>query len=141
MTRVRDIRDQLAQLCERVEIFVDSNPNSSDILPIQKAICAGYFQNTGRLNRSGDAYKTLQTNQSVHIHPSSSMFQHQPPPRFILWYELVLTTREYARQVMNIQPEWLTEVAPHVYNLSDLKGADARERNKIRQAGSATLAE
>lgn len=41
LTRVRDIRDQLVGLCERVEIFVDGNPNSSDIIPIQKAICAG----------------------------------------------------------------------------------------------------
>jgi pre-mRNA-splicing factor ATP-dependent RNA helicase DHX16 len=59
LTRVRDIRDQLVQLCERVEIFVEGNPNSSDIIPVQKAICAGYFQNTGRLNRSGDAYRTI----------------------------------------------------------------------------------
>lgn len=78
LTRVRDIRDQLVGLCERVEIFVEGNPNSSDIIPIQKAICAGcvrfhlahllrltspsahsYFQNTGRLNRSGDAYRTI----------------------------------------------------------------------------------
>jgi pre-mRNA-splicing factor ATP-dependent RNA helicase DHX16 len=41
LTRVRDIRDQLVNLCERVEIFVEGNTNSSDILPIQKAICAG----------------------------------------------------------------------------------------------------
>lgn len=41
LTRVRDIRDQLVQLCERVEIFVEGNPNAADILPVQKAICAG----------------------------------------------------------------------------------------------------
>lgn len=49
------------------------------------------------------------TNQTVNIHPSSSMFQHQPPPKVILWYELVLTSREYARQVMEIKSEWLLE--------------------------------
>lgn len=161
---MRDIRDQLLQLCERVEIFVEPNPNASDIVPIQKAISAGcalssssllrpemrprkltgvrasrsYFLNTGRLNRSGDAYRTLKcvlvlpsppfcrarqadvlcprappprTNQTVHIHPSSSLFQHQPPPKLVLWFELVMTSREYARQVMEIKPEWLLEGA------------------------------
>ena len=46
LSRVRDIRDQLAGLCERVEVVVESNPNSNDITGIQKAICSGYFQNT-----------------------------------------------------------------------------------------------
>jgi pre-mRNA-splicing factor ATP-dependent RNA helicase DHX16 len=40
------------------------------------------------------------------------MFQHQPPPKLILWFELVLTSREYARQVMEIKPEWLLEGEP-----------------------------
>ena len=46
LSRARDIRDQLAGLCERVEVFVQSNPNTNDITPIQKALTAGYFYNT-----------------------------------------------------------------------------------------------
>ncbi|GAA5993596.1 hypothetical protein JCM10908_000131 [Rhodotorula pacifica] len=141
LTRVRDIRDQLVGLCERVEIFVEGNPNSSDIVPIQKAICAGYFQNTGRLNRGGDAYRTIKTNQSVHIHPSSSMFQHQPPPKLILWFELVMTSREYARQVMEIKPEWLLEVAPHYFKPVDLESLGGTKKGQVnaKAQGAAQL--
>ncbi|GAA5982350.1 hypothetical protein JCM5350_006153 [Sporobolomyces pararoseus] len=141
LTRVRDIRDQLVQLCERVEIFVEGNENSSDIVPIQKALCAGYFQNTGRLNRSGDAYRTIKTNQTVNIHPSSCMFQHQPPPKLILWFELVLTSREYARQVMEIKPEWLLEVAPHFFKPADLESSSGTKKGQInsRAQGAAQL--
>jgi pre-mRNA-splicing factor ATP-dependent RNA helicase DHX16 len=46
LSRARDIRDQLAGLCERVEIVIESNINSNDITPIQKAITSGYFYNT-----------------------------------------------------------------------------------------------
>jgi len=46
LSRARDIRDQLAGLCERVEIVIESNINSNDIMPIQKAITSGYFYNT-----------------------------------------------------------------------------------------------
>jgi len=42
--RVRDIRDQLAMLCERVEVVVESTPN--EVVPVQKALTAGYFYNT-----------------------------------------------------------------------------------------------
>lgn len=48
LSRVRDIRDQLAGLCDRVEVVVQSNPNATDIIPIQKALTSGYFYSTVR---------------------------------------------------------------------------------------------
>lgn len=47
LNRVRDIRDQLAALCERVEILPESNATGS-IEPIQKSLLGGYFMNTVR---------------------------------------------------------------------------------------------
>lgn len=41
LNRVRDIRDQLSSLCERVEIVPESNVDSADIVPIQKSILSG----------------------------------------------------------------------------------------------------
>ncbi|KAG8909483.1 Cyclin-dependent kinase catalytic subunit [Tulasnella sp. 417] len=46
LCRVRDIRDQLAKLCDRTEVPVVGNPNATNITPIQKAITSGYFYNT-----------------------------------------------------------------------------------------------
>ncbi|KAH9980196.1 pre-mRNA splicing factor [Lactifluus volemus] len=116
LCRARDIRDQLAGLCERVEVVIQANPNSNDITPIQKALTAGYFYNTAQLQKSGDSYRTLKTNQTVYIHPSSSLFQHQPPVKTVLYYELVMTSKSYLRQVMEIKPSWLLEVAPTTSN-------------------------
>ncbi|OBZ68668.1 hypothetical protein A0H81_11386 [Grifola frondosa] len=112
LSRARDIRDQLAGLCERVEVVVQSNPNTNDVTPIQKAITAGYFYNTAQLQKSGDSYRTFKTNQTVYIHPSSSLFHHTPPAKTVLYYELVMTSKSYLRQVMEIKPAWLLEVAP-----------------------------
>jgi len=116
LSRARDIRDQLAGLCERVEVIISSNPNANDISCIQKAITSGYFYNTvsevicgcclrvcscgfdqAQLQKSGDSYRTLKTHHTVHIHPSSSLFQHQPPVRTVLYYELVMTSKSYMR--------------------------------------------
>ncbi|KAG8897071.1 Cyclin-dependent kinase catalytic subunit [Tulasnella sp. 403] len=95
LSRVRDIRDQLAKLCDRTEVPVVGNANSNNIVPIQKALTSGYFYNTARLQKSGDSYRTAKTNQTVYIHPSSSLFQHQPPPKMVLYYDLVLTSKSY----------------------------------------------
>lgn len=121
LNRARDIRDQLAGLCERVEVIIRSNPNANDNTPIQKAITAGYFYNTAALQKSGDSYRTFKTNHTVYIHPSSSLFQHQPPVRAVLYYELVMTSKSYMRQVMEIKPAWLMEVAPHYFKAADVE--------------------
>ncbi|MBW0579482.1 hypothetical protein O181_119197 [Austropuccinia psidii MF-1] len=58
----------------------------------------------------------------VFIHPSSSCFQLQPPPKMVLFYELVLTSKEYARQAMQLdKPEWLLQAAPHFFKPADLE--------------------
>ncbi|KAG9315621.1 pre-mRNA splicing factor [Chiua virens] len=140
LSRARDIRDQLAGLCERVEVIVRSNPNSNDITPIQKAITSGYFYNTAQLQKSGDSYRTLKTSQTVYIHPSSSLFQHQPPVRTMLYYELVMTSKSYMRQVMEIKPSWLMEVAPHYFKAADLEQLTTGEKKMPKTTGFSATA-
>lgn len=43
-----------------------------------------------------------------------------PLPRWVVYHELVLTTKEYMRTVSEIKPEWLVEVAPHYYSRKEL---------------------
>ena len=43
-----------------------------------------------------------------------------PLPRWVVYHELVLTTKEYMRTVSEIKPEWLVEVAPHYYSRREL---------------------
>ncbi|KAG8957318.1 hypothetical protein FRC03_010273 [Tulasnella sp. 419] len=136
LSRVRDIRDQLAKLCDRTEVQIISNPNSNDISPIQKAITAGYFYNTATLQKSGDSYRTTKSKQTVYIHPSSSLFQHQPPVKTVLYYELMLTSKSYLRQVMEIKPVWLLEVAPHYFKREDLEEATSGEKKMPKVVGS-----
>ncbi|KAJ7601018.1 pre-mRNA splicing factor [Mycena floridula] len=138
ISRARDIRDQLAGLCERVEIVIEANPNSNDITPVQKAITAGYFYNTAQLQKSGDSYRTLKTNHTVYIHPSSSLFQFQPPVKTMLYYELVMTSKSYMRQVMEIKPAWLLEVAPHYFKPADLEQLATGDKKMPKVVGASS---
>lgn len=118
LTRARDVRDQLAKLCDRVEVAV-STCGASNIQPIQKAITAGFFPNAARLQRGGDSYRTIKNGQSVYLHPSSTLMEVNP--RWVIYFELVLTSKEYMRSNMPLQAEWLVEVAPHYYKKKDLE--------------------
>ncbi|GAD98281.1 mRNA splicing factor RNA helicase (Cdc28), putative [Paecilomyces variotii No. 5] len=118
LTRARDVRDQLAKLCDRVEVTV-SSAGSNNLIPIQKAITAGFFPNAARLQRGGDSYRTVKNGQTVYLHPSSTLFEVNP--KWVVYHELVLTSKEYMRSNMPLQPEWLVEVAPHYHKKKDLE--------------------
>lgn len=40
-------------------------------------------------------------------------------PRRLVYHELVLTTKEYMREVTTIEPQWLVEYAPAFYRVAD----------------------
>ncbi len=125
MRRARDIRDQLLQLLERVEIEPVSNLN--DHIAIRKCITAGFFYHTAKLQKGG-MYKTVKHNQSVQIHPTSALFQQLP--RWLIYHELVFTTKEFMRQVIEIQPEWLVEIAPHYYKQKEIEDNSSKKMPK-----------
>ncbi|XP_033123605.1 pre-mRNA-splicing factor ATP-dependent RNA helicase DHX16-like [Anneissia japonica] len=125
MKRARDVRDQLVGLMERVEIPSSSNPQ--DTIAIRKAVTAGFFYHTAKFSKGGQ-YKTVKHQQSVMIHPNSSLFEEQP--RWVIYYELVFTTKEFMRQVIEIENQWLLEVAPHYYKSKELEDGSNRKMPK-----------
>ncbi|XP_035528661.1 pre-mRNA-splicing factor ATP-dependent RNA helicase DHX16 [Morone saxatilis] len=121
MRRARDVRDQLEGLMDRIEVEVVSS--QGDSLPIRKAVTAGYFYHTARLSKGG--YKTVKHQQTVYVHPNSSLFEEQP--RWLIYHELVFTTKEFMRQVIEIESGWLLEVAPHYYKSKELEDSSSKK--------------
>ncbi|KAK5260788.1 hypothetical protein LTR40_003494 [Exophiala xenobiotica] len=135
LTRARDVRDQLARLCDRVEVDAGKTcGGQSNMEPIQKAITAGFFPHSARLQRDGQSYRTVKNGQVVYIHPSGVLIENQP--KWVIYHELVLTSKEYMRSCMPLKPEWLIEVAPHYYKKKDLESLGV-ERKVPRGEGKA----
>eukprot|EP00794_Sanderia_malayensis_P005734 gene5734-6435_t len=127
MRRARDVRDQLENLMERVEIELTSNPG--DAVGIRKAITAGYFYHTAKFGKGGQ-YKTIKHQQTVMIHPNSCLFEEQS--KWLVYFELVFTTKEFMRQVIEIESGWLLEVAPHYYKEKELDDSSSKKMPKTR---------
>jgi pre-mRNA-splicing factor ATP-dependent RNA helicase DHX16 len=75
--------------------------------------------------------------QTVHVHPSSGLAEALP--RWVVYHELVLTTKEYMRVVSEIKPEWLVDIAPHYYSRKEIMAQAAKKLPK--GAGKAEGAE
>ena len=133
LTRARDVRDQLAKLCERVEV-APSSCGAANIEPIKKALTAGFFPNAAIMQRDGTSYRTVKNNTTVYIHPSSVVMKSDPPEKTLIYYELVQTTKEYMRSCLPIERRWLSEVAPHFHKKKDIDDLDDKKRMP-KQAG------
>ncbi|KFA68001.1 hypothetical protein S40285_03560 [Stachybotrys chlorohalonatus IBT 40285] len=131
LTRARDVRDQLAKLCERVEVS-PSSCGASNMRPIKRAITAGFFPNAARLQKSGDGYRTVKNNTTVWVHPSSVLMSVDPPEKMVVYFELVQTTKEYMRSVMPIEAKWLAELAPHFHKKKDVEDMEEKKMPKQR---------
>ncbi|KAF0989303.1 hypothetical protein HZS_1471 [Henneguya salminicola] len=114
LRRAQDIRKQMLGIMDRHNLDVLSC--GKNVAVVQMAICSGFFRNAAKKDPQ-EGYKTVVDGTNVYIHPSSSLFSRQPD--WVLYHELVLTTREYMREVTQIDPKWLVEFAPTYFKFSD----------------------
>lgn len=136
LKRAKEVREQLERLCYNAGMY-DETDESVDLAPeektlrLQKAILAGFFTNVARLAKMGDSFRTMKKNQTVCLHPSSCIYKQKPPPKLVLYHELVLTSKEYMRNCMVIDEEWLAEVAPHYYSSKELDMIAKKKKGEL----------
>lgn len=133
LKRVKEVKEQLTSLCTKNGIVnTITSSEHEKITLILKAITAGFFPHVVRLSKMGDSYRSIKKNQPVYIHPSSALFPIKPPPKLLLYHELVLTSKEYMRNCMLVQSEWLQELAPHYFSDKDLESVSSKPINRFK---------
>jgi pre-mRNA-splicing factor ATP-dependent RNA helicase DHX15/PRP43 len=133
------VRSQLARVMERVGVPLVSTPFESPdfYLNIRKALTGSMFMQVGHLERNGH-YLTVKDNQIVLLHPSTSIDRK---PEWVIYNELVLTTKNYIRTVTDVRPEWLLDLAPHYYDMSNFPECEGkRVLQRILRARAETAA-
>jgi len=59
----------------------------------------------------GVAYRAMNIEEDVFIHPSSALFQ-QSPPQWVVYQEVVRTSKVWLKGVTVINPSWLPTLGP-----------------------------
>lgn len=114
LKRAQDVRKQLLGIMDRHKLDVISCGKNT--AKVQKAICSGFFRNAAKKDPQ-EGYRTLVEGNVVYIHPSSALFNRQP--EWVVYHEIVMTTKEYMRQVTTIDAKWLVEFAPSFFKFGD----------------------
>lgn len=123
--RAQDVRKQLLSILDRYKMDVVSCGKNYN--KIRRAIVSGYFVNTAKKDPQ-EGFRTMVEGQPVYTHPSSALYYKSP--QWVLYHELVLTTKEYMRNVMAIEPKWLVELAPAFFKKGDPTKLSKRKRNE-----------
>lgn len=111
LVRAAEIRNQLKRLLQKYKVPLVSCQGDTDA--VCRCIVAGHFANAAYLHYSGE-YRTVCGDHALAIHPTSVLYT-QKQPKWVVFGELVHTSREFMRNVTVVESSWLYELAPGFY--------------------------
>ena len=123
LRRAQEIRAQILDIMKSHSMPVVSCGYDLDV--VRECICSGYFHQAARRKGLGE-YVNLRTAVSVQLHPTSALYNSGDPPDYVVYHELILTSKEYMSCVTAVEPYWLAELGGVFYSVKE-KGVGRRE--------------
>ncbi|CAG2165893.1 unnamed protein product [Oppiella nova] len=116
LRKVREVRQQLKEIMESQKLPVLSCGTEWDC--VRKCICSAYFHQAARLKGIGE-YVNCRTGMPCHLHPTSSLYGMGFTPDYVVYHELVMTTKEYMQCVTAVEGQWMAELGPMFYSIKE----------------------
>jgi pre-mRNA-splicing factor ATP-dependent RNA helicase DHX38/PRP16 len=143
MKKAREVHAQLLDIMKSQRIALTSSRGNSDL--VRKAICSSYFYNSARIKGVGE-YINMLTGIPSNLHPSSALFGLGYTPDYVVYHELIMTTKEYMSCVTAVEGEWLAELGPMFFSVKESYETRLMQRKfeheeKIQMEKEMTLAE
>ncbi|KAF8624805.1 hypothetical protein AX15_005694 [Amanita polypyramis BW_CC] len=128
LRKAREVRAQLEDIMKFQKMDIISGGTDYDIL--RKAITAGYFHQAARVKGIGE-FVNIRSGLPTHLHPTSALYGLGYTPSYVVYHELILTSKEYMTQVTAIDPYWLAELGSVFYSVKEKNFDDRGNRRQI----------
>lgn len=102
--------------------LLEEEKRNNSCCTCSKCICSAYFHQAAKLKGIGE-YINCRSGMKCHLHPTSALFGAGFTPDYVVYHELVLTSKEYMQCVTSVDPFWLAELGPMFFSIRD------RDRN------------
>ncbi|KAJ8043055.1 putative ATP-dependent RNA helicase DHX37 [Holothuria leucospilota] len=129
MAEIRKLRRLLTNSVNSVdpdcEVFVDPEmkpPSNLQIKMLRQVVLVGLAHHIARRNPATEenhvkgSYQSVGIEGAVFIHPSSVLFKDEP--EYVVYQEIIETSKPYMKGVVAIEPEWLPHLLPHLCTFS-----------------------
>jgi pre-mRNA-splicing factor ATP-dependent RNA helicase DHX38/PRP16 len=127
LRRAKEIRDQIKDIMTKQKMNLTSCGTDWDVL--RKCICAGYYHQAAKVKGIGE-YINLRTSVTIQLHPTSALYGLGYLPDYVVYHELILTSKEYMSCVTSVDPHWLADLGAVFYSVKE-KGYSARDRRVV----------
>ena len=127
LRRAKEVRDQLVDIMKMQQMEMVSCGTDWDV--IRKCICSGYYHQAARVKGIGE-YSNLRTNVPAQLHPTSALYGLGSLPDYVVYHELILTSKAYMSTVTSVDPRWLAELGGVFYSVKE-KGYSAHKKRVL----------
>ncbi|XP_029468490.1 probable ATP-dependent RNA helicase DHX40 [Rhinatrema bivittatum] len=111
--QLQDITSKLKQLKDFPRERFDGSRNEI----LRRCLCAGYFTNVARRS-AGRTFYTMDGHGSiVQIHPSSALHNQEAQLEWIIFHDVVVTSKIYVRTLCPIRYEWVKDLLPKLHEV------------------------
>ncbi|GAA5969666.1 hypothetical protein JCM11641_007997 [Rhodosporidiobolus odoratus] len=129
LRKAREVRTQLLDIMKHQKL--DIIPCGTDWDVIRKTICGAYFHQAARVKGIGE-FQHLRTAVPMHLHATSSLYGLGYLPDYVVYHELVLTSKEYMSIVTSVDAYWLAELGSKFFSVREQHFSD-RQRIAAKQ--------
>lgn len=127
MKKVREVRSQLKDILKSLKMPLESCGFENDV--VRKTICSAYFHQAARLKGVGE-YANCRTGMPCNLHPSSALYGMGYSADYVVYHELIMTSREFMQCVTSVDGYWLAELGPMFFSVKEpgLSRAEKRQQ-------------
>lgn len=121
MKKAKEVLDQLCQIMREQNMVTSADLSkrriSSDWDTLRKCIAQAYAASKSARMKSITEFVNLRTGTPCLLHPTSALLGLGFTPEYVVYHELIMTSKEYMHCVTAVDPTWLAAAAPMFYSL------------------------
>lgn len=131
LRKAKEVRAQLLDLArpQKLPLGDSSSASRSSVYDtgdkwdrLRKAIAASYHHHAAKAKTTAGEYTNCRTGAPAHLHPTSALYGMGSTPDYVVYHELVATTKEYMQCATAVEPEWLAEMGPAFFSIKEEGG-------------------
>ncbi|KAJ1919741.1 hypothetical protein H4219_001770 [Mycoemilia scoparia] len=116
LRKAREVRSQLIDIMKMQKMPYKSVGMNWDI--IRQCICSAYFHHAAKAKSLGE-YQNLRNGMPCHLHPTSALYGMGYTPDYVVYHELMYTSKEYMQCVTAVDAHWLAEMGPMFFSVRE----------------------
>ncbi|KAL6505440.1 hypothetical protein OROHE_022819 [Orobanche hederae] len=143
MMFVKDVRNQLCQIMQKIakgSMDVKTSKKQKEgqnYRTLRQALCSGYANQLAERMIRHNGFRTLGfKSQLVQVHPSSVLNPDEDGmlPNYVVYHELIATTRPYMRNVCAVEMQWVRPILAKLdkLNIAKLSGGTNQSNERVQ---------